>query len=90
MDVRGFQTNKRRLPENNNLERYFHAALHLVCMLLGGGLSICLVTAKQPSNTVTQNKEFELGGLIANFGYFWGKVEPIHPLSDKVFEWLGS
>ena len=32
----------------------------------------------------TPSKEFELGGPIADFRYFWGKVEPIR-LSDKVF-----
>ena len=38
---------------------------------------------------VSQKREFELRGPIANFEYVWEKVEPIHPLSDKVFERLG-
>ena len=92
---------KGRLPGNGNLERYFHAALHLVCMVLEGELSICLVAAKQPSNTVTAlqltrsrsflvlpqyNREIKLRGPNVNFEYFWEKMEPIHPLSDKVFK----
>ena len=58
MDVQGFQEIER--PGNGNLERYFHAALHLVCMVLGGDLWICLVAAKQPSNTVTDPQEESL------------------------------
>ena len=49
-----------QLPGNENLERYFHAALHLVCMVLEGELSICLVAAKQPSNTVTNPRQERL------------------------------
>ena len=45
---------------NGNLERYFHAVLHLVCMVLEGELSICLIEAKQPSNTVTNPREERL------------------------------
>ena len=32
------------------------------------------------------NREFKHRGPNANFEYLWEKVEPIHPLSDKVFE----
>ena len=35
-------------------------ALHLVCMVLEGALSMCLVAAKQPSNTVTDPREESL------------------------------
>ena len=51
---------KSHFPGNGNLERYFHAALHLVCMVLEDKLSICLVAAKQPSNTVTNPREESL------------------------------
>ncbi len=36
-------------PESRNLEHYFHAALHLVWMVLEGELSICLVGPTTPS-----------------------------------------
>ena len=51
---------KGQFPENEHLEHYFHAALHLVWMVLEGELSICLVAAKQPSNTVTDPREESL------------------------------
>ena len=47
-------------PENGNLEHYSHAALHLVWMVLEGELSICLVAAKQPSDTVTNPRQERL------------------------------
>ena len=53
---------KGHFPGNGNLERCFHAALHLVCMVLEGELSICLVAAKQPSNNVTDPREESLAG----------------------------
>ena len=37
----------------------------------------------------SENKELKYRGPTANFEYFWEKVEPIHPLWDKVFERLG-
>ena len=37
-----------------------------------------------------KNKESKHGGPAANFEYVWEKVEPIHPLSDKAFEGLGT
>ena len=48
-----------QFTENKNLERYFHAALHLVWMVLEGELSI-LVAAKQPSNTFTNPRQESL------------------------------
>ena len=60
MDVQGFQEIKMPFPGNGDLARYFHAALHLVCMVLEGELSICLVAAKQPSNTVTNPRQERL------------------------------
>ena len=47
---------KRRFLEDGNLEHYFHAALHLVWMMLEGELSICLVAA----NKVTDPREESL------------------------------
>ena len=49
-----------QFPENGNLEHYFHAALHLVWVVLEGELSICLVADKQPSNTVTNPRQERL------------------------------
>ena len=46
-----------QFPEDVNLEHYFHAALHLVWMVLEGKRSICLVAAKRPSNTVPDPRE---------------------------------
>ena len=51
---------KGKFPENENLEHYFHAVLHLVRMVLEGELSTCLVAAKQPSNTVTNPRQERL------------------------------
>ena len=36
-----------------------------------------------------ENRELKHRGPTANFEYVWEKVEPIQPLSDKVFERLG-
>ena len=46
-------------PESTTLEHYFHAAHHLIWMMLEGKLSICLV-AKGPSKTVTEPREESL------------------------------
>ena len=51
---------KGHFPGNGNLEHYFHAALHLVWMVLEGELLICLVANKQPSNTVTNPRQERL------------------------------
>ena len=37
-----------------------------------------------------KKREFKHRGPTANFEYIWEKVGPRHPLSDKVFERLGT
>ena len=67
-------------PQNRNLEHYFHAARHLVWVVLETELSICLVATKLPSNADTNPREESLVApfktILVELGRRWSLYTP--------------